>query len=197
MGELDETWEFDLSRLTYPQFLANFFDRPIADDKFSRFWPGICSFEAANPAVVVLNLRDMCRGFASLPKIYSEDQIDQGLWMVFGAVIRCAQFCFDTSVDRTLRTDAIESMYIPFRDVVAFHTGDIKETFYWMWWDEVIFTSFWEDDWKHGQGRAYDYAALMDDRKQMGEVILQTLSKILALDHRGCQWCALHAGLAI
>ena len=37
-----------------------------------------------------------------------------------------------------------------------------------------------------------DYSALNGDRKQMAETMYQTLLKILALDHRGCQWCALH-----
>jgi hypothetical protein len=192
MDEVDETWEFDLSTLNYPQFLATFFDHPIADDKYDAFWPGICSYVATNPTLAASHLRDMCRDFAELPKIYAEEQLDQGLWMILGPVIRYPRFCFDPAIDIAMRIDAIESMYIPFRDVVALHTGDIKDTFYWMWWDEILFSSFWEDDWRQGSGRAYDYAALTHDRKKMGEVILRTLLRILALDHRGCQWCALH-----
>jgi hypothetical protein len=188
MGEVDEAWEFDLSTLDYPQFLATYFDRPKVDGKYKPVLPGICSFVTTSPTVALSHLRDLCRDFASLPKIYSEEQLDRGLWMILGPVIRYPQFCFDAVIDIAMRIDAIESMYIPFRDVVALHTGDIKDTFYWMWWDMILFTPFWGDD---GQSR-YDYAALTDDRKQMGEIILRTLVKILALDHRGCQWCALH-----
>ena len=52
-----------------------------------------------------------------------------------------------------------------------------------MWWDMILDT-FWEMD-------DYDYSALTNDRQQIAETIYQTLSRILALDHRGCQWCAL------
>ncbi len=78
-------------------------------------------------------------------------------------------------------------MYLPFRDVVASYTGDVKESFYWMWWDIIL----------HGLHPApkeykYGYVTLTGDQSQMIETIFQTLSKILALDHRGCQICALH-----
>ena len=38
----------------------------------------------------------------------------------------------------------------------------------------------------------FDYAALTDDHKQMLESMYQTLMRILAIDHMGCQICALH-----
>lgn len=178
--------EFDLSALTYPQFLAFFFDRTIIgrDDKFELFRSGIDSFVASEPATMVAHIQAMCRDFAELTKVYSHEQLDQGLWAAFGAGISCERFLFDTTVDPRLRIDAIESMYFPFRDVVARTTADVRESFYWMWWDMILHTFWGMDD--------YDYSALEGDRERMAETMYKTLSRILALDHRGCQLCALH-----
>jgi hypothetical protein len=136
----------------------------------------------------------MCLDFANLTKIYSDEQLNQGLWAVFGAAISCERFCLDPRVDTSLRTDAIESMYIPFRDFAAHRPVEaVRESFYFMWWDAILFNTFFEDDLTTDDGRSRrDYGALPEDRKLMGEVILRTLLKILALDHQGCQWCALH-----
>ncbi len=188
--------ELDLSSLTYPAFLAYFFDRPIvgsADERYYLFRKGIDNFYAYDPATVASHVRDMCRDWANLTKIYSDDQLNQGLWAVFGVAISCERFCLDPQVDISLRTDAIESMYIPFRDGAMHRTVEyVKDSFYSMWWDAILFNTFYEDDWKTGYSRSRDYRALTDDRKLMGDAILRTLVKILALDHQGCQWCALH-----
>jgi len=202
--------EFDLSALTYVQFLAFFFDRPVVGEAetYGLFRSGIDLFVATHAATVVSHVQTMCRNFAELTKVYSREQLDQGLWAVFGAGISCEQFLFDPAVDRTLRIACIESMYLPFRDVVTHYDGDIRESFYWMWWDMILHT-FWlsSDRYKfdHSQLDASeliekmrqlalkdDFSSLTDDQAQIAETIFRTLLKILALDHRGCQWCALH-----
>ena len=129
----------------------------------------------------------MCHNFSDLTKSYSHERLDQGLWAVFGAAISCEQYLFDPAVDLRLRVDCIESMYLPFRDVVAHGTIDKRGSFYWMWWD-MILHSFWHeaDDYK------FDYPALSIDAKQILETMYQTLLKILALEHPACQWSALH-----
>lgn len=142
------------------------------------------------------------------PRVYSHEQLDQGLWAVFGADISCEQYLFDPSVDPALRIACIEAMYLPFRDVVTQYEGDIRETFYWMWWDMILHT-FWVstdhykfdlsglsaseliEKWRQ-LALTHDYSSLTSDQTKMGEAIFRTLLKILALDHRGCQWCALH-----
>jgi hypothetical protein len=185
---MNPSWrEFDLSALTRPQFLAFFFDRPVVGDKNEGdlFRSGMDSFVASNPTTVVGHIEAMCRNFAELPTIYSHEQIDQGLWAVFGGRLRCEQYLFDRSVDRALRMGCIESMYLPFRDIVASGPTNISDSFYWMWWD-IILHAFWPPV------GGYYYSALNNDKKQMAETMYQTLSGILALNHRGCQWCALH-----
>jgi hypothetical protein len=181
--------EFDLSALTYPQFLAFFFDRPVVDDadQYDLFRSGIDRFAASDPTTVVGHLQAMCRDFSELAKLYSPQQLDQGLWAVFGVGISCERHLFDTAVDSQLRIDCVESMYLPFRDVVASRTGDIRESFYWMWWDMILHTfEYQPNEYKYG------YVTLTSDQNQMVDTMYHALSRILGLDHRGCQWCALH-----
>jgi hypothetical protein len=177
--------DFDLSALSYPQFLDFFFDRPIVgDDKeYDLFRGGIDYFIASNPATVVAHVQAMCRNFLEVTKVYSHKELQQGLWAVFGAAISCEQYLLDPAVDLGLRIDCIESMYVPFRDVVAESTIGKHDSFYFMWWDMILHTFWLEFD---------DYATLSLDARQILESIYQTLQKILALDHQACQWSALH-----
>jgi hypothetical protein len=187
---MNEPWEeFDLSALTYPQFLAFFFDRPVVGDEksYGLFRSGIDGFMASNPATVVAHIQMMCQDFAELAKVYSPEQLDQGLRAVFGAGISCERYLFDTSVDVQLRINCVESMYLPFRDVVVRCRGDIRESFYWMWWDMILHTfEPQRNEYKDGHG------ILTTDQDQMVNTMYHTLSRILDIDHQGCQWCALH-----
>jgi hypothetical protein len=184
-------WEddFDLSALTYPQFLDFFFDRPFVSDneQYDLFRGGIDRFTASKPATVVAHLQAMCRGFSELTKVYSHEELNQGLWAVFGAGISCEQYLFDPAVDLGLRIECIESMYLPFRDVVARSAIEKRDSFYWMWWDMILHT-FWHIYYSTDD----NYQKLPTDGKQMFESMYQTLLKILALDHPACQWSALH-----
>ena len=202
--------EFDLSALSHPEFLAFFFDRPVVGDKneYELFRSGIDYFVASNPAIVVAHLHSMCRGFAQLTTVYSSEQLNQGLWAVFGAGISCERCLFDPTVDLQLRIECIESMVLPFRDVVALSAVDKRDSFCWMWWDMILHT-FWQDadkfDYASLSGSSknivetmyqralqFDYAGLSEDSKQILEATFQTLRRILALDHPACQWNALH-----
>ena len=178
--------EFDLSALSYPQFLDFFFDRPIVgDDKeYDLYRCGFDGFIASNLATVVSHVQAMCRGFSELTMVYSPEELNQGLWAVFGAGISCEQFLFDPAVDLALRIDCIESMYFPFRDVVAHSTIDKWDSFYWMWWDMILHT-FWHIYYSTDD----NYQKLSTDGKQMFEAMYQTLLRILALNHRGGAPC--------
>ncbi len=190
---MDGFWinDLDLSTLTSDQFSTFFFDRSIVEGVRAAHEMFLGEFEAfsisvSSPAAMVANVQAMCRNFAELAKIYSPEQLDQGLWAVF-ANVRCGQYLFDTEIDSRLRIDCVESMYIPFRDVVAGRTTDVKESFYWMWWDIILHELYpVPKEYKYG------YLTLTDDQAQMVEAIFRTLSKIFTLDHRGCQICALH-----
>jgi hypothetical protein len=83
-------------------------------------------------------------------------------------------------VDIKLRIDCVESMYFPFRDVVARSNGGVRSSYY-MWWHKVVI---------HGldpmpRRYKYDHVTFESDQQQMVEAMFRTLSRILALDHRG------------
>ena len=97
---MDGSWinDFDLSTLTAEQFSPFFFDRPIVKSVEATRAMYLGEFEAfaisvAHPAAMVANVQAMCRNFAELAKIYSPEQLDQGLWAVF-ATVRCGQYLF-------------------------------------------------------------------------------------------------------
>jgi hypothetical protein len=206
----DEEWkELDLSALSYQQFLAFFFDRPIVGDKDEHdlFGSGVDSFVVSNPTTVVAHLQAMCRNFSEVTKVYSHEQLNQGLWAVFGAA-SCERFLFDPAVHLGLRVDCVESMYVPFRDVVASSAINEAESFYFMWWDMILHT-FWgmadKFDYASLSGGSkqivetmyqraleFDYAGLSEEDKQILVAVYRTLRRILAIDDRGCQWSALH-----
>lgn len=182
--------EFDLSALSYSQFLAFFFDRPIVSDNesYDLFRSGVDYFVASDPAVVVAYLHSMCSDLAELTKVYSHEQLDQGLWAVFGPAINCEQFLFDPGVELQARIDCVKSMVLPFRDVVAKSSFDRQESFFFMWWDMILHT-FWLEGYRAADDK---YTALPDHGKQIADAMFETLLEILALDHIACQWSALH-----
>ena len=133
------------------------------------------AISVVHPAAMVANVQAMCRNFAELAKIYSPEQLDQGLWAIF-ATVRCGQYLFDPAIDSRLRIDCIASMYLPFRDVVALHTLDVKDSFYWMWWDEIL-----HDLDPVPKEYKFGHATLAPNQSQMVETIFLTLSRILAI----------------
>jgi hypothetical protein len=177
--------DFDLSALSYPQFLDFFFDRPIVGDakEYDLFRGGIDEFNASKPATVVAHLRNMCQAFSELTKVYSHEELNQGLWAVFGAAISCEQYLFDATVDLEPRIDCIESMYLPFRDVVAHSTIDRYGSFYFMWWDMILHTFWLQFDYKE---------TFSEDARKVLDAMYRTLLRILSLDNETCQWSALH-----
>jgi hypothetical protein len=191
---------FDLSTLTYDQFTAFFFDRPIVafDESYGLFRGGVDYFVASDPTVVVSNLRSTCRNWAHLREIYSYEQMEQGsAFALFGLGIECQQFLLDPTVSVALRLECVESMYFPFADVVRMPKGKnspprgLPSTMdaddYFMWWDSILF-DFWH---RFDNGRN-DYSAAREDLRLILGAIHRTLEKILQLPDRYCQLCALH-----
>ena len=127
---MSEEWrEFDLSALTYPEFLAFIFDRPVVShpEAYQLFHSGL-EILVSDPVIVVDHVRKMCKELGGLRSSYSIEQMDQGLWAHFGTVISRGEF-FDSVVNPSMRIECIESMYFPFAEVATDFTSDIRETF--------------------------------------------------------------------
>ncbi len=162
-----ERVKFELSGLSYTEFVQSFFDGPFDESKAN-------SIEISDPGVMLAHLRRTCAEFGELARTFSFERLDHGLWGVFGPRIDCERVLFDAQTDLAARIECVESLYVPFREVVSGVRGEIRETFYWMWWDLILW------------GRS------STDLEPLLDAILRTLGRILELDHRGCQWCALH-----
>jgi hypothetical protein len=180
VGE-QELPNFDASQLTYQEWLRFFFDRPIGKEVFWEERGRYFFLIEAERAVLVQHLQKMCWEHKAILEVYSREQVDQGLWAIFGT-FSYHEVIFDSTVDLNLRIQCIESMFYVFSDVVANLEGDVTGTFYWMWWDYMG-----HEPWAYSQ-----LPENRLDRQQTLDAIIRTLSKVLDLPHRGCQWSALH-----
>ena len=90
----------------------------------SSFVAGLTTSLLQNQALSWITSEPCVRTFLRSTSVYSHEELNQGLWAVFGAAISCEQYLFDPTVDLGLRIDCIESMYVPFRDVVAHSSID-------------------------------------------------------------------------
>ena len=180
--------DFDLSQLTYQEWLTYLFDRPVGDQVF---WEEIDQYDSwrdlAEPATIVQHLQRTCLEHKAILKTYSREQVDQGLWWILcESLFHCGRTLFDATVKLDLRSQCIESMYHVYSDVVATTEGDAQDTVYWMWWD---FVGREDEEWQFGKP---EVDRLSEDRRQIAEVIIRTLAKILELPNKRCQWAALH-----
>jgi hypothetical protein len=180
VGE-QELLKFDASQLTYQEWLRFFFDRPIGKEVFREERQRYFFVAEAERSVVARHLKKMCSEHNAILGLYSGEQVNQGLWAIF-ATFSYHEVIFDSSVDLDLRIQCIESMYHVYSDVVAHLAGDVRDTFYWMWWDYIG-----HEPWAYSQLQVHRI-----DREQTLDAIIRTLARILDLPHRGCQWSALH-----
>jgi len=195
------TNELDLSLLPYDEWVAFFFDRPVMreeeeDDDFSRIRPtpwddfdielGIFT---EHPSVLVEHVRRLCVEFGTLPRSHSWAQIDQGVWGVLMDPGECSRHIVSDGVPLTLRLSCIKAMYHVFADAVAnLPKGVPMETCFFMWWDIIAGQFCAEQDyWSHEV-----FHPQQDDVRQVHDVMLDTLVRVLALEDRRCQGAALH-----
>jgi hypothetical protein len=116
---------------------------------------------------------------------YSADQVEQGLWAIF-SVFSLHSYLFDVDVELKIRERCIESMYSVLADAVMPLGLEVCQRFYGMWWDYIM-----HELWLSGN-EEHHLSSLRPDLLQLLDTTLRTLSEILVLPHRGCQWAALH-----
>jgi hypothetical protein len=181
--QYDPRPDFDLSQLTYEEWLMYLFDRPVGD---RVFWNEVDQYDnyhdLAEPATIVQHLQRTCLEHGAILRRYSREQVDQGLWWILSeSLFDCGRTLFDCTVDFDLRRRCIESMYHVYADIVAKTDGDATETIYWMWWDFIGHAC-----------TSHELDRVTLDWQLTTSVIIQTLAKIVNLPNRRCQWAALH-----
>jgi len=160
----------DPSSLGPEQFAAFYFARPLpiieSDGKIleGRSHDSI-EIDAAG---LVASATKLFLDFGSVHG-YSTEQIDQGLWFLFGHPHWLFNRLVSENVSRQLRQGCIESMLVPFRDYYQHLT--VAPSAFFMWWDHFR-------DW--------------DRHPEFIPVCRRVLEQMLALPDKKSQFAALH-----
>jgi hypothetical protein len=173
---------FDPSGLSYEEWLRYFFDRPIME--FSE-WYAEGSFQVDNEVTLLTYLQRFNIEFALLQKRFSIEQLDQGLWVLYGPAIHTGSHFISENVPLDLRLDAIASLEPLYLQAVKGWTGDIGETdsVFFMLWDLLLREMYYESEYRGRPPAGFD--AILDK-------CAETLGRILELDDKACEVCALH-----
>jgi len=198
------TDEFDLSSLSYEEFVTFFFDRPAPEpgEHVPSFAAEGAECEWSRPEVAVSFLTRMCRNFAEICRKYSLGQVNQAIWMVIGDDFDLVRHLWDSSVALNDRIECIRSMYFVYSDFVAKSDVAIMENCFDMWWD-MAGTSFWCQmdffDWSRPPGapasrriREGEVSKLNSNSRALLDAMFETLQRILELPDRRTQKFALH-----
>jgi hypothetical protein len=188
--------EFDLSTLSYDDFLLYFLRHPQDDTGWTRdmsgeeyaYWVG----EKSNPEAIVHHMTRFFNEFGAIADTTSLKTLDHVIDGMLGAAgCNLQTELWNDSVPLDLRLDCIRSMYRPFADFVANCKVETMENGFYVWWD-FICTGFWFR-------RTYDkvvpsenYQLLGGNDRNLVDCMFETLTKILALEDDRCQSAALH-----
>jgi hypothetical protein len=186
---------FDLSRLSFNEFVRLFFDHDITKEgdwyqnpKFNN----LSDFDdegVASPFIVVEHMTRLFTNFADIASQFSLLQTNAAIWAMFTYGFRLQKHLWLPSVPFQQRVECIRSMYFVYADYVAKSTVPVMENCFLMWWDFVA-NGFWEH--LIGEIEEGDVASLNGEQRALLDAIFETLSKILTLPDERTQGYALH-----
>jgi len=187
---------FDLSRLTFDEFVSFFFDHDIATEGHwyeNPDFDNLNDFDdegVASPLVVVEHMARLFTNFAEVASKFSLEQINAAIWAMFTyGSFRLQKHLWLPSVPLQRRLECIRSMYFVYSEYVAKSTVPVMENCFSMWWDFVA-SGFWEQF--IGKIKDGDVAALNGGQRALLDAMFETLSKILDLPDERTQGYALH-----
>ena len=184
---------FDISALSYDDFIHYFFTAPDnelwkIDDDGEEFWFPV----KANPAVLVRHLTRFCTEFRQIADRVSPQTLDHGIdGMLSAANFQLQTVLWDNKIPIEERIGCIRSMCRVFADFVANRKVETLEGSYFMWWDHLA-TSFWFEQTYHRKLPSENYELLPEDDRRIVDAMFETLMEILRLDDDRVKSCALH-----
>jgi hypothetical protein len=197
----DELKNLDLSSFSFDQFTEYFFAREVVPDKeqFDLFKIGLDGekFDDAvpvSPSTVVEHMTLLFSNFGQIATKYTIEQIDQGVWGIWGANLELYELVFDPAIPLDKRIACIRSMYYVYSDFVAHLQAELGPDLsaIYMWWD-LILHGFWTPNKPHIPGTYKGDASKLDlESRRILDVMFETLQQILSLPHRESQKSALH-----
>jgi len=189
---------FDLSQLTFDEFVNFFFDHDVDAEEHWYQDPSFDNFNDFNdegvmsPRIVVGHMTRLFTSLTDVLSRFSQRQINAGVWAMFSyGPFRLQKYLWLPSTPITERLDCIHSMFFVYSEFVAKSTVQVMENCFSMWWDFVS-SGFWEQMHFSDGIAEGDFAALNDERRALLDAMFQTLSKILVLSDSRAREYALH-----
>jgi len=196
--------EMDLSEFSYEEFVTFFFDRPAPgpDEHTGSFGAEGRECAWSRPDVAVAYMTKLFQSFPEICRKYSLGQVNQAIWMIIGVDFDLVRNLWDNSIALNDRIECVRSMYLVYSDFVAKSDVAIMENCFYMWWD-FVGTSFWFQtdflDWSELQkGKALrrvsegEVPKLDSNSRALLDAMFETLERILELPDRRTQQFALH-----
>jgi hypothetical protein len=179
----------DVSDLDFDAWLQFFFARRLLS-KGESFLETFCAdavlSRPAQSRRIVTHLEAMCSQFADIGQRYSLQQLNQGIWAMFGPDFELQQVLWDETVPLEQRLACLHSMRVPYLEFVTGHPAAVMENAFDMWWD-MLLGSFWSH-----RGFHHDYGRLDLSDKAILDAAFETLDAILESGNERCQQYALH-----
>jgi len=186
---------FDLSQLSFDEFVSFFFDHNVETEGFWYQDPDLISSMDArgvSPRVIVRHMTRLFTDAAEVTSGFSSTQINSAVWAMFsGGGFRLQKYLWLSSTPLAERLDCIHSMYFVYSEYVAKSTVEAMENCFSMWWDFVT-SSFWEHLHFTDKIAEGDVLSLNDEHMALLGAMFQTLSRILALSDSRARESALH-----
>jgi hypothetical protein len=190
---MGKEFSFDVSSLSYEDFVLYFFTN--SKDEFWNLDPNGNEFiipEIMRPEVVVGHMTRFCFEFRQLADGLPLETLNRGIdGMLSSAFLHLQRALWNNTVDLQDRVSCIRSMYRVFADFVAGCQVEVLEGCFFMWWDNVC-TSFWFEQTHNRKLRTEDYNLLSDVDRKLVDAMFETLVEILKLEDERTKSCALH-----
>lgn len=151
------------------------FGRPVCqhdDDKALLEGDDRCGHDH-DEAAFIRTLTELFENFGRLAAEFSCEQVEQGLWFVFGEPFWLRDALADRGIPLESRERCLRAMIHPFRDYYLTLHAPISEDVFFMWWDLAL---------TRVEDHVWDIEAIAVD----------VIGQILQLPAKGCQFAALH-----
>jgi hypothetical protein len=194
----DEHKNLDLSSKSFDQFVEFVFNRDVLpfQEQFDYYLTDLAGqrYEEAVPAsptVMVEHMNKLFINFGRIASKYSLDQLDQGIWGIFGENLRLYELLWNSSVLLEQREQCIRSMFSVYSEFVSKSEEEMASCFD-MWWDLILHGFWFQQKLFERHIKMGDVANLDAESRRLLDVMFETLAKILALPDARTQNYALH-----
>jgi hypothetical protein len=165
----------DMASLDAQGLARLLFARPVGqrrDDRALLEADDGCNHEY-DEVVFVRTVTELFEDFGRLASPFAPEQVDQGLWFVFGEPFWLQDRLVNPNIAIESREQCVRAMIFPFRDYSLAREAPLSEDVFFMWWDLAL-------------------TRVADQTSEIDAVALEVIDQILQLPAKRCQFAALH-----